>query len=98
MNMHHIMAKIERIGGDHKHEDALENILDIDREIMALVKQQKMRDSVKWYVMVAIGVLVSVILYYSIAGINYLFFSTQEAEVLRDALIREDFIKKDLSI
>lgn len=40
----------------------------------------------------------SVILYYAIQGINYLFFSTQDASVLKDKLINDNFISENLSI
>ena len=92
------MVRIENIGEDEKNEDKVESLIEIDKELQALIVWQNQRHGYKWYSIVVTGLVFAVILYYAIQGINYLFFATKEASVLSKILEADDFIGKDLSI
>jgi hypothetical protein len=40
MKMHHIMVRIENIGEDEKNEDKVESLIEIDKELQALIYWQ----------------------------------------------------------
>lgn len=83
--------------GDDEHK--IESLIAVERELDQLIEGQNRKLGYKWYAVVLVGVVNFLLFYYGvIPAVVYLFASTKESSVLREALVKASLIPSGTSI